>query len=179
MYLKGKGMMNISKKNILKYADNYDKNYKGTDEKEMKEKLEEQRYLTRKDLIKIGCWKSKRPKRHYEDKENDDSTVREITKFSFKTKSEKARIKSLLALKGVSWPVASAILHFAFPSKYPMWDFRVLWSLGWTAHYNLNLWQEYCSRIRKLSKKYKVPIRTVEKALWKYSKEHQNRIRPR
>jgi hypothetical protein len=40
-------------------------------------------------------WKSKRPKKHYQSEENDDLTVKEITTFSFKTKSEKARIKSL------------------------------------------------------------------------------------
>ena len=173
-------MMNINRNNILKYADAYDKRYRGTaDEVEMKRLLKKQGYLRQKELVRIGMWKSKRPKRHYESEENDDLTVKEITAFSFRTKSEKARIESLLALKGISWPVASAILHFAFPSKYPIWDFRVLWSLGWTEHYNFNLWQKYCSKIRKISGKYKLPIRTVEKALWKYSKEQQNRIRPR
>jgi hypothetical protein len=120
-------------------------------------------------------WKSKRPRRHYESDENDGLTVKEITKFSFKTRSEKARIESLLALKGVSWPVASAILHFAFPEKYPIMDFRVIWSLGWKqpSSYDFSFWQRYCIKIHKLSRKYNLPIRIVEKSLWKYSKEHQ------
>lgn len=171
-------MMRINKKNILKYADEYDKQYRTYDSKveiEIKRLLKKQRYLGRKELLKIGMWKSKRPKRHYRSRENDDLTVKEITKFSFKTKSEKARIKSLLALKGVSWPVASAILHFSFPQKYPIMDFRVIWSLGWNqpSNYNFSFWQRYCKRINKLSQKYNLPIRTVEKSLWKYSKEHQ------
>jgi hypothetical protein len=172
-------MMNINKKIILKYADAYDKQYKGSDDEaveiKMKRLLKKQRYFRQKELVKIGRWKSKRPTRHYISKENDDLTVKEITMFSFKTKSEKARIKSLLALKGVSWPVASVILQFAFPTKYPIMDFRVIWSLGWAqpSSYNFSFWQNYCKRIYALSKKYKLPIRAVEKSLWKYSKEHQ------
>jgi len=168
--------MNISKKNILKYADAYDKQYRGTaDEIEMKRLLKKQRYLMQKELIKIGMWKSKRPKRHYESEENDDLTVQEITKFSFRTKSEKARIKSLLALKGVSWPVASTILHYAFPDVYPIMDFRVLhslWDLKPPIRYDFRLWERYCNKIRTIAKKYRLPIRTVEKALWKYDKEN-------
>ncbi len=172
-------MMNINKKSIQKYADVYDNEYRGTDgekvEIEMKRVLQKQRYLRKKELVKIGRWKSKRPTRHYISKENDDLTVKEITVFSFRTKSEKARIKSLLALKGVSWPVASAILHFAFPLKYPIMDFRVIWSLGWVqpSNYNFGFWQKYCKAINAISRRYKLPIRTVEKSLWKYSKEHQ------
>jgi len=170
--------MNISKKNILKYEKKYDADYKPEGmlvEEEMKRLLKKQRYLRRKELVEIGGWKSKRPLRHYRSDENDDLTVQEITKFSFKTKSEKARIGCLLALKGVSWPVASAILHFSFPEKYPIMDFRVIWSLGWKqpSIYDFSFWQRYCMKIHKLSKKYNLPIRTVEKSLWKYSKEHQ------
>lgn len=168
-------MMIINKKHILKYANEYESNYDSKDEVEIKRSLKRRRYLGRKELLRIGMWKSKRPRRHYESTENDDLTVQEITKFSFRTKSERARIKSLLALKGVSWPVASAILHFAFPEKYPIMDFRVIWSLGWKqpSHYDFAFWQRYCKRIHKLSKKYNLPIRTVDKSLWKYSKEHQ------
>jgi len=84
-------MMNINKKSIQKYADVYDNEYRGTDgekvEIEMKRVLQKQRYLRKKELVKIGRWKSKRPTRHYISKENDDLTVKEITVFSFRTKS--------------------------------------------------------------------------------------------
>ena len=168
--------MTINIKNIRKYAGKYDEQYRGKDdektEKEMKTLLRKQRFLTRENLIKIGNWKSRRPRRHYESEENDDLTVKEITKFSFKTKSEKARIKSLLALKGVDWPVASTILHFPFPEKYPIMDFRVIRSLYGkepsTYTYNFGFWNDYCNRLRNIAKKYNLCIRMVEKALWKY-----------
>ena len=167
-------MMKINKKNILVYEKRYDADYKPKGrvvEEEMKRLLKKQKYLRRENLIKIVGWKTRNRSVHY-CKENDSNKIRELTKRSFCVGDEKARIESLLTLKGVSWRVASAILHFAFPSKYPIWDFRVLQSLDWPEHYNFNLWQKYCNEINKISKKYKLPIRTVEKALWKYSKEH-------
>ena len=86
-------MMNISKKNILKYAEKYDKKYKGSYgeevEKEMKALFKKQRYLMRGHLIKIGRWKSKRPTEHYKSQENDDLTVKEITCFPLIRKVKK------------------------------------------------------------------------------------------
>jgi len=173
--------MNINKKIILDYENAYNERYKKTlgetTEMKMKCLIKKQRYLRKEELVEIGMWKSKRPERHYRSKENDQLTVKEITRFSFNTKSEKARIKSLLALKGVSWPVASAILHFAFPDRYPILDFRVLWSLWGVEQpirYDFELWEKYCNQVRDIAKKYRLPIRTIEKSLWEYSKEHQN-----
>lgn len=177
----------ITRRKILEYAEKYDQKYRKTEdskvEKKMKRLLKNQRYLRQKELVKIGRWKSKRPTRHYISEENDDLTVKEITEFSFRTKSEKARIKSLLTLKGVYWPTASAILHFAFPTKYPIMDFRVIRSLYGkdpsTYKYNFGFWGKYCKRIRAISNKYNLPIRIVEKALWKYDKEKNRRSRKR
>ena len=171
-------MITINKKTILEYARKYDERYSQAGEafeKKIKKILQNQRYLTRNQFVQIGLWKSKRPKKHYLDKENDDLTVKEVTKFCFSTKSCIARIKTLLTLKGVSWPLASTILHFAFPEKYPIMDFRVLWSLGWKKppNYEYIFWQKYSDKVDNISKKLKLPIRTVEKALWEYSKEHQ------
>jgi endonuclease III-like uncharacterized protein len=170
-------MMIINRKNILEYADAYDQQYRCTDGEKVEIKvkllLRRQGFLKKKELVEIGKWKSKRPIKHYRSEENDDLTIKEITKFSFNTKSEKARIKSLLALKGVSWPVASAILHFAFPNKYPIMDFRVIRSLGLEqpSTYNFSFWRKYCKEILVISQKCGMRIRTVEKALWKYDKE--------
>ena len=89
-------------------------------------------------------------------------------------KDEKDRIESLLGrkggLRGIGYPVASTILHFAFPNRYPIMDFRVIRSLNWDkpSTYNFSFWKKYYKRIRAISTKYSFPIRTVEKALWKY-----------
>jgi integrase len=50
-----------------------------------------------------------------------------------------------------------------------------LWSLGWPQpkSYNLKFWLRYCSRIRRIAARFGLSLRTVEKALWRYSRDHQ------
>ena len=165
-------MKNFTRQEILNLAQKY--SYKIKDkpiEKEIKKWLKSHRYLDKDRFIRLCLWKSARQKNNYE--KNDDLTIKEITRFSFSTKSEKARIESLFVLDGVSYPVASTILHFAFPNKYPIMDFRVIWSMGWKQpkYYTFVFWQKYIDEIRKLLRKYKVSLRTLDKALWYYSKE--------
>ncbi len=173
----GKPMMNLTKANIQAYAARYDQKISARDnfvERTMKQTLTNQRFLTKRQLVRIGDWKSRRPKKHY--RNNDQGAVEELTAFSFSAKTELARVGSLLALNGVSFPVASAMLHFAFPDRYPILDFRVLWSLGWKQpkSYTFKFWNRYCSRIRRIAQRFNLPIRTAEKALWQYSRDHQS-----
>jgi len=171
-------MMSITQEIIKKYADKYDKGVIGSfdeyGEKELKEWFIDHRYLDKEKFVRLGKWKSRRPIKCYES--NSESLIRDITKFSLSTDNEEARIEILLVLKGVSWPVASTILHFAFPNKYPIMDFRALWSIGikQPKSYNFNFWQSYCEKMREVAKNVHEDIRTVDKALWEYSKEHQN-----
>lgn len=122
---------------VLKYAALYDKRYFNKDDALVETKIKRSlknrkpKFLTRAELIKIGKWKSPRTIKHCSSQDNDDCTVKAISGFSFSTKSERARIESLFVFKGVNWPTASTILHFAFPNKYPILDFRVLESIGW------------------------------------------------
>lgn len=169
--------IHITKKTISEYSKRYDRNWKGSDEEktEMRYKaiLQKRRYLTRDEFIEIGMWKSTRPKRWYY--KNSDSKVRQYTKKSFTTQNEEKRMNELRRLYGVGYPVASVLLHFAFPNDYSILDFRALWSLGWPQqiNYNFSFWTKYSQELRMLSKKLGLPIRTIDKALWQYSKEHQ------
>jgi len=172
--------MKITKENILKYAQKYDKDYKQKPKKteeRIKSLLKNQRYLTRKNLITIGDWKAPRARRHYSNRKNSDQRVRKVSKFSFSAKNEKSRVESLDLLSGVGYPIASTILHFAFPNKYPIMDFRVIRTLSWQkpSTYSFNFWQCYCEKIKAISNKYNLPIRTVDKALWKYDELNSGR----
>ncbi|MEN6335325.1 MAG: hypothetical protein ABFE01_13835 [Phycisphaerales bacterium] len=170
--------MMVTRQNLLTYAAMYDSRYRGVDseiEDGMKCRLARQHYLRRGDLVSIGRWKSPRPSRYY--LENGDSRTRQVTQMSFGNPDERQRIESLLGskggLRGVGYPVASAILHFAFPNTYPIMDFRVIESLGWDvpSSYTFDFWQKYCTEVRKVAREHDLAISTVEKALWMYSKE--------
>src|SRR5437773_881772 len=78
-------------------------------------------------------------------------------------------------LDGVDWPTASVLLHFCDRQPYPVLDFRALWSLG-ISHpptYTFEFWWAYASFTRQLAASSGESMRTVDRALWQYSKEHQ------
>lgn len=130
-------------------------------------------YFSKNEFLKICRWKS--PRTQPQCAENSEDYIFEITRLAFSTTHERLRIESLTLLKGVSWPTASAILHFVSKDKYPILDFRALWSLGVDKPppYNFSVWFSYTMFCRTLARKCKVDMRTLDKALWQYSKEHQ------
>jgi hypothetical protein len=130
-------------------------------------------YFTKKEFLKICHWKS--PRTQPQCAENPEDFIREITRLALSTPNERLRIESLTLLKGVSWPTASAILHFASKDSYPILDFRALWSLGVDKPppYNFSVWFSYTKYCRTLARKNKVDMRTLDRALWQYSKDNQ------
>ena len=140
-------------------------------------KLKSKKFMIKAEFLKIGMWKSQRAKNHY--LKNDNAFVEEVTKIAFSSyTSEKLRIEILQLLKGVGYPVASALLHFGLSSeKYPIIDFRALWSLYKMnknkIKYDFNLWNKYRTDCLNLTKKHNLSLRDLDKALWQFSKENQ------
>ena len=81
----------------------------------------------------------------------------------------------LRLLHGVEWPTASTLLHFCDERPYPILDYRALWSLGYSRqpHYTMPFWLSYVGYVRELARRSGHPIRTVDRALWQYSKARQ------
>ncbi len=130
--------------------------------------------LTMDDLILICQWKSPRSAHHAA--ENDESFVAEVTRISLAEGTpERLRVRILTLLSGVQWPTASAILHFAFLDRYPILDFRALWSLGKDEpkSYTFEFWKCYADFCREYAREHGVSMRTLDRALWMYSKKNQ------
>jgi len=169
--------MKLTRDQILIYSKKYELKVKGTSDQFIEEELRDwfatRKYLTREKLIRLGYWKSPRPLKRYKHELNTDERVREITKFSLASKDEFIRFMCLQLLKGVSWGVASVILHFAYPDQYMIMDYRAIKSLGikQPKNYNFDFWMEYTTHVRGLAKKLQVTIRELDKALWMHSKE--------
>jgi hypothetical protein len=81
----------------------------------------------------------------------------------------------LTLLDGVSWSTASVILHLFHRDPYPIHDFRALWSvsLAVPAQYSFGVWWPYVEFCRNLAASASADMRTLDKALWQYSKENQ------
>jgi len=134
----------LSKNDVLKLANNY--GYQ-----DFFIKLENKEFLTQTEFLEIVLWKSKRPKKHYI--ENDDQFIQEVSKIAFSSDvSERSE-------------------------KYPIIDFRALWSLYGTNRseikYNFNFWDKYRIDCVELAKKHQISLRILDKALWQFSKFYQ------
>jgi hypothetical protein len=134
-------------------------------------------YYTKGEFLDVGRWKSARNQKWQA--ENAEEFIRTVTETALSTPNEKLRIEVLTLLRGVDWPVASVLLHFGSKDKYPILDYRALWSLSVDVpeqtygFYNFSLWQKYTDFCRSLAQNCGVSMRTLDRALWQYSGENQ------
>jgi len=130
-------------------------------------------YLTFDELLQVARWKSPRTVRLVQF--NSDEYVEEITKIALSARQEETRIQVLTLLDGVQWPTASVILHFFHRDRYPILDFRALWSLSIEVPkvYTFWFWWDYVECCRSLVERAGLDMRTLDQALWQYSRENQ------
>lgn len=130
-------------------------------------------HLTKEDLRSVALWKSQRSAAYI--KRNAPEYVQEVTGWALGSVTERARIEVLTLLDGVQWPTASVILHFFHPGDYPILDYRAIWStaLAVPKDYDFAFWWKYVENCRELARRSGLDMRSVDQALWQYSKENQ------
>ncbi len=128
-------------------------------------------HYTREEFIEVCAWKTTRSRSKVAS--NPETAVAEATGKAFATTDEATRMGALLELEGVGVPTASTLLYVAFPDDYPILDVRALESLGVKprSQYPVSFWLQYLTACRELASSRDVSIRTLDKALWRYSKE--------
>jgi len=150
-------------------------------ERDLTDKIEKQvfpsysqkKYLKKKEFLDVCKWKTPRSKSRCE--KNSPEFIKEISEIVIQTRSERLRIEALTLLHGVGWPTASVFLHFAFTDQYPILDVRALWSLNIEEPpvYDFDFWQRYTKFCRELADSNGVGMRTLDEALWRFSKDNQ------
>jgi len=135
-------------------------------------------FLTFESFLRIGFWKSPRSERHLRNNSGED--VQEVTRLALAQESDRMAVHILMALNGVSMPMASAILHWTHRKSFPILDFRALWSLGigMPSGYTLRFWEDYVGVARELAATWGCDMRTLDRALLQYSKENQGPTSP-
>ena len=126
----------------------------------------------RENLMVIVRWKSRRSAHWLDD--NSEIDISRALRFACDPRtSEKSAIEALDRLVGVGIPMASAILTAAFPEKYTVIDWRALESLGNddTQAQKIDYYLQYLAACRDFAVRFKVPLRTLDRALWQWSKE--------
>jgi len=137
-------------------------------------------YLTRGELEAVCNWKSARAIQHV--KSNTASEVRRATGRALTARSERRRLAELTALRGVSVPMASAILMFLDPRRYGVIDIRVwqlLYEVGAVTKkpagiaFDFNNWYQFLMIVRHFAKKLKVKARDIERTLFGAHQKYQ------
>jgi hypothetical protein len=130
-------------------------------------------HLTRAEFLDLCRWKT--PRSQPRCATNDSATIREATKIALATTDERAKMYVLRSLAGVGWPTASVILHFCDRRPYPILDYRALWSLGLRRPpvYSFAFWWAYTEFARRLARTAGLDMRSLDRALWCFSKERQ------
>src|SRR5260370_42139000 len=130
-------------------------------------------YLTRAEFLELCHWKT--PRSQPRCATNTAAEIREATEIALATADERAKMYILRSLAGVGWPTASVILHFCDRRPYPILDYRALWSLGLRRPpvYTFDFWCAYTEFARLLARSTGLDMRTLDRALWRFSKERQ------
>ena len=160
---------------LIHYAALYECPQQETAILDLKTTVASRGFLLKDELRMIAQWKALRSAGHIE--KNSEEYTQEVTAFALTASTERARIEVLTNLDGVQWPTASVILHFFHKDPYPIIDFRALWSvsLAQPAYYHYDFWWFYAEFCRDLSQQTGLDMRSLDRALWQYSKETQKR----
>lgn len=137
-------------------------------------------WLTKEDLVKVCYWKSPRAI-HYINA-NSPTFIKKITTTALNSRNETEIITTLTQLKGVSIPMASALLTLVNPKRYGVMDIRV-WELLYqlkevhtnpgASSFKITEWLQLLTILRVYAKKFKVTVRDVERTLFTVHQQHQ------
>jgi hypothetical protein len=129
-------------------------------------------HYERDEFLLVCAWKSPRSRPRVQ--ANGEDAIRAATAIALSPAStEQARMQALTSLEGVGVPTGSTLLYFAFPAGYPILDVRALHALGQKSRsvYPVSFWLAYLEACRALAAEHGVSLRTLDKALWQWSKE--------
>lgn len=170
----------INKDFIEKWSPRYDKLYDETDEPDYKaiiEKVEteisDNKTLSMDTFTAIIIWKSQRAKGKvdWDDFQLYQSAIKHVLDIP-----DELKLGLLAWLDGIDIPVGSTILHFMYPKRFPIVDFRVtevLNDAGFLNSYTISkkTYRKYKSVIEDIMKDTGCNIRMIDRALFAYHKE--------
>ena len=136
-------------------------------------------FYTRREFCAACHWKSPRARRHYE--ANTREAIERTTRRAFASRSERERVELLETLRGVSAPMASALLTLADPKRYGVIDIRV-WQLLYRfkavstrpsgVGFAFNHWYRYLMLLRHHARRLDVSARAVERTLFQHHRRY-------
>jgi len=185
-------MLRINRTFVREWAHEYDRQRRRTlrgrreeaEERALKGWLRGQpavKHLDKGHFVRLASWKTPRGSAAYA--RNASSLVRETTRLACRVVNDRLKVHVLMALEGVDVTVAAAILHFFYPRRFPIFDRRArttlskasLWKRSRVNDASLDAWSEYVLVMRRLSRRLRVSLRELDKALYGYDRWRRKR----
>jgi hypothetical protein len=127
-------------------------------------------YYTRDEFMRVRDWKSQRSRSYLA--RNGTEDIEDITRLAL-TAPERLRHRILRLLSGVQTPMASALLTVADPYRFTVIDYRAIETLR--AYDELDgdgpSYSSYRALCMKIAERTDTDLRTLDRALWQWSKE--------
>ena len=137
-------------------------------------------FISRGEFLAMALWKSPRALHHY--RRNGAARIREVSRRALAARSERRRMEHLLALDGVSVPVASATLTLLDPRRYGVLDIRA-WQMLYAMQgvdanpagrsFSVGQWIRYLAALRRHASRLRVTVRAVEYTLFLCHRKRQ------
>ena len=134
-------------------------------------------YLTKNELMEMGDWKDPRFARSNIKNGNSSGHIEAVTREAFRPGDDWEKLKKLMGyydgICGVGQSIASTILHLYDPERYPIFDPHALYSIRINKEEvegDKKFWKEYVKLCREKSECHGVCMRTLDRALYKFSK---------
>ena len=140
---------------------------------ELRDDIQQRGYLTKDNLHRVAYWKSHR--RATLTLENPDNFIQEMTTQAFTSTDDWTKLITLTQLRGIREPTDSAILHLYDKRQYPILDIHALWSVGleWQTRATYPFWSDYVQFCRDIANRNNVSMRHLDRALWRFSFDHE------
>ncbi|MDN5748486.1 MAG: hypothetical protein L0H64_08255 [Pseudonocardia sp.] len=137
----------------------------------------ERGYFRRDDLIAVGRWKSARSLSRLN--ANPDGDIEDITRAALAS-PDRLKHRLLHLLHGVRTPMASALLTIWAPARFTVIDFRAIETLQACGELTDPdpLYQPYVAVCRTISDRVGTDLRTLDRALWAWSKQRGGSSEP-
>ena len=106
--------------------------------------------------------------------QNTETDIAHALSSAITAGTEREAIEVLDRLHGVGVPVASAIMTTIDPVRYTIIDIYALRSLGISdaPTNSVDYYLTYLRKCRELAQQLKIPLRTLDHALWQWGYEH-------
>ncbi len=165
--------LKITTRMVADYSDKYGQGPEGERRlfEEVGPRVADRGFYERDEFLDVVRWKNSRGLGHAEG--NAAVEVQEASRLAFMA-TDPWSWQILTLLSGVRTAVASAVLTVAFPDRYTVIDRRAVGTLR-TAKRLGDEWpsyDRYLELCRAIADEVGVSLRTLDRALWKYSQEH-------